>query len=198
VWHADAGRTTASPQDPIVSGAEPEAQATQPAPLGSRKNAVPGGVVTRLLPEAAELAGKPDRRSQPEGAPGPPVSRRQLGALLRQLRFNAGLTIEQVAERLRCTPSKVSRMETSFRAGTLRHIRDLCDLYTVTDQAQRDHLVELARQSKRQGWWQSYDLPFAENVQFGTYLGLEGDATSITRLSHFCRVPCAWGLVGIR
>jgi hypothetical protein len=79
-------------------------------------------------------------------------------------------------------------METGFRAGTLRDIRDLCDLYTVTDQAQRDHLAALVRQSKRQGWWQSYDLPFAEDVQFGTYLGLEGDATSIS-VFHETLIP---------
>jgi transcriptional regulator with XRE-family HTH domain len=164
------------------------AQATEPAPSGGRENAVSAVVVTRLLPEATELADKPDRRNQPEGAPGPPVSRRQLGALLRQLRLNAGLTIEQVAARLLCSPSKVSRMETGFRAGTLRDIRDLCDLYTVTDQAQRDQLVELVRQSKRQGWWKSYDLPFAEDVQFGTYLGLEGDATSIS-IFHETLIP---------
>jgi transcriptional regulator with XRE-family HTH domain len=180
----DDGQTRSAPQ--AVQGTA-SAQATGPASLGGRENAVPGGVVTRLPPEAAELADRPDRRNQPEGAPGPPVSRRQLGALLRQLRLNAGLTIEQVAERLLCSPSKVSRMETGFRAGTLRDIRDLCDLYTVTDQAQRNHLVKLVRQSKRQGWWQSYDLPFAKDV-LGTYLGLEGDATSIS-IFHETLIP---------
>lgn len=154
---------------------------SEPMPLVGRKNTMLGGGVTRLLPEAADLADGPGRRNELDGAPGPPVSRRQLGTQLRQLRFNAGLTIEQAAERLLCSPSKISRMETGFRAGTLRDIRDLCDLYAVTDQAQRDRLIELVRQSRRQGWWQSYDVPF--DVRFGAYLGLEGGAASI---SVFC------------
>jgi hypothetical protein len=31
-----------------------------------------------------------------------------------------------------------------------RDVRDLCDLYAVTSAVQRDYLMELARESKRQ------------------------------------------------
>jgi transcriptional regulator with XRE-family HTH domain len=127
-----------------------------------------------LEEEPAEPPGVTSTQGQAKAAPGPLMRRRELSALLRQLRFNAGLTVEQVAERLLCSPSKVSRMETGFRTGTMRDIRDLCDLYGVTDRAQRDYLMELVRESRRQGWWQSYDVPF------GTYIGLESDATSIS------------------
>jgi len=145
---------------------------------------VPGRVATAAL---AELGAKephdPASGAVPgRAAPGPVVRRRELGALLRALRVNAGMTIEQVASRLLCSPSKVSRMETGFRSVTLRDIRDLCDLYQVADAAQRDHLMELAREGKRQGWWQSYDVPF------GTYIGLEADAISI-RKYHVSIVP---------
>lgn len=100
----------------------------------------------------------------------PTVRRRELGALLRALRTGKGLTVEQVAERLLCSPSKVSRMETGHRGATPRDVRDLCDLYGVTDEAERDRLMSLAREGKRQGWWQSYDLPYS------TYVGLEAEA----------------------
>jgi transcriptional regulator with XRE-family HTH domain len=103
----------------------------------------------------------------------PVVRRRELAALLRALRAEAGLTIEQVAERLLCSPIKVSRMETGQRSVTMRDIRDLCDLYGVAG-AQRDYLAELARESRQQGWWQSYDVPYA------AFIGLEADATSIS------------------
>ncbi len=104
----------------------------------------------------------------------PTVRRRELGALLRALRTGKGLTVEQVAERLLCSPSKVSRMETGHGAATPRDIRDLCDLYGVIDEAERERLMALAREGKQTGWWQSYDLGYA------TYAGLEAEAVAIS------------------
>lgn len=104
----------------------------------------------------------------------PTVRRRQLGALLRALRQDRGLTVEQVAERLLCSPSKVSRMETGQRGATLRDVRDLCDLYGVGDADERERLMTLVREGKQQGWWQADEL---EN--FATYVGLEEAALQI-------------------
>ena len=42
----------------------------------------------------------------------PTVRRRELGTLLRKLRTEKGLTVEQAAERLMVSASKLSRMET--------------------------------------------------------------------------------------
>jgi len=84
------------------------------------------------------------------------------------------MTVEQVAERLMCSPSKVSRMESGRRGATLRDVRDLCALYGVTDKAQVDQMMDLAREGKQQAWWQSYDL---EN--FATYVGLEQAASGL-------------------
>jgi transcriptional regulator with XRE-family HTH domain len=103
----------------------------------------------------------------------PTVRRRELGVLLRALRNEKGLTVEQVAERLLCSPSKVSRMETGHGIATPRDIRDLCDLYDVTNPAERDRMNRLALEGKREGWWESYDL------DFDTYVGLETDATGL-------------------
>jgi transcriptional regulator with XRE-family HTH domain len=104
----------------------------------------------------------------------PTVRRRELGALLRALRNEKGLTVEQVSERLLCSPSKVSRMETGHGAATRRDIRDLCDLYEVADEAERDRMMTLAQESKQQAWWQSYDL------SYDTYVGLETEAVAIS------------------
>jgi len=109
----------------------------------------------------------------PEGR-SPTVRRRELGALLRKLRTEKGLTVEQAAEQLMFSMSKLSRMETGHGVATPRDIRDLCDLYGVTDDAQRDHMRNLATEAKRQAWWQSYDLGY------GTYVGLEADAVTIS------------------
>ncbi|WP_300614591.1 helix-turn-helix transcriptional regulator [Trebonia sp.] len=104
----------------------------------------------------------------------PTLRRRELGALLRALRQGRGLTVDQVAAQLLCSPSKVSRMETGHRGATPRDIRDLCDIYLVTEQAQREHLTRLAAEGKQQGWWQPFELDFA------TYVGLEEAATSVS------------------
>lgn len=102
----------------------------------------------------------------------PTLRRRELGALLRARRQELGLTVEQVAERLEFSPSKVSRLETGQRGATARDVRDFCDLYGVSDTKERERLVNLAREGKQQGWWQSYDLDFS------TYVGLEAAAVS--------------------
>jgi hypothetical protein len=88
------------------------------------------------------------------------------------------MTVDQVAEQLLCSPSKVSRMETGSRAATLRDVRDLCDLYEVKDPAERDRLAKLATEGKQQGWWQPYELD-----TFATYVGLEAEATTVIDFS---------------
>lgn len=107
------------------------------------------------------------------GVRSPTVRRRELGALLRSLRAEAGMTVEQVAEALLCSPSKVSRLETGQRGASPRDIRDLCNLFGVSDPALRERLDALAKEGRGQAWWQPYDLPYA------TYVGLEAEATSI-------------------
>jgi transcriptional regulator with XRE-family HTH domain len=104
----------------------------------------------------------------------PTVRRRELGALLRALRTQNGLTVDQVADRLLCSSSKVSRMETGHGTVTPRDIRDLCDLYQITDEAERNRLMTLAREGRHHAWWQSYDLDYA------TYAGLEAEAVVIS------------------
>ena len=103
----------------------------------------------------------------------PTVRRRELGALLRRLREEQGMSVKQVTEHLMCSPSKVSRIETGQRGATLRDVRDLCNFYSVTDEVERERLMRLAREGKEQGWWQPYDLPYS------TYVGLEAEARLI-------------------
>jgi transcriptional regulator with XRE-family HTH domain len=112
--------------------------------------------------------------SQQADARSPVIRRRELGALLRALRAESGMTVEKVAERLLVSPSKISRLETGQRGVSARDIRDLCDLYQVADPVQRDHLNALARQGRGPAWWQPYDLPYA------TYVGLEAAAAKIS------------------
>jgi transcriptional regulator with XRE-family HTH domain len=104
----------------------------------------------------------------------PTVRRRELGALLRKLRTDQGLTVEQAAQQLMISMSKLSRMETGHGVASRRDVRDLCALYGVTDESERDRMLKLAMEAKQAGWWQSYDLPYS------TYVGLEAEAAAIS------------------
>ncbi|MCX4632387.1 helix-turn-helix transcriptional regulator [Streptomyces sp. NBC_01443] len=104
----------------------------------------------------------------------PTVSRRRLGSELRRLREISGMTTQQVTERLLISQPKISLLENGRRVIKPRDVRDLCGLYGVQDQQRVDHLMQLARESGQQGWWNSYgDIPY------GDYIGLEAEAAAI-------------------
>ncbi|MGP3637785.1 helix-turn-helix domain-containing protein [Streptomyces sp. 24-1644] len=104
----------------------------------------------------------------------PTVRRRRLGAELRRFRQASGLKSTEVAERLMVSQPKISHLENGRRAINPRDVRDLCGIYGVADQQVIDSLMEMARESGEQGWWNVYgDLPH------GVYIGLETDAASI-------------------
>jgi len=110
------------------------------------------------------------------GTQSPTVRRRRLALELRCLREAAKLTCEEVAERLECSASKISRVETGRVSVSPRDVRDMLEIYGVPD-LQRDALVQLARESRQKGWWHAY----GDSVQphFATYLGLESAASEI-------------------
>ena len=87
--------------------------------------------------------------------PGPTVQRRRLGIELRQLREEAGKTIDEVARVLECSSSKVSRIETGQVSASPRDVRDMLAFYGV-DSDRRDELVEVARAARKRGWWEAY------------------------------------------
>jgi transcriptional regulator with XRE-family HTH domain len=101
------------------------------------------------------------------------MQRRRLGVELRHIREQTGLTIEDVARRLECSDSKVSRIETGQVSATPRDVRDMLDVYKV-DREQRDALVQMAREARHRGWWEAYsDTPVVPLV------GLETAASQI-------------------
>lgn len=110
-------------------------------------------------------------------AQSPTVRRRRLALELRRLREAAKLTCEEVAEKLECSASKISRVETGRVSVSPRDVRDMLEIYDVPGE-QRDGLVQLARESRQKGWWHAY----GDTVQphFATYLGLESAASEIS------------------
>ncbi|OAH15210.1 helix-turn-helix domain-containing protein [Streptomyces jeddahensis] len=104
----------------------------------------------------------------------PTVRRRRLGQELRRLREQKGMTAEEVAERLLVSQSKISRLENGRRSISQRDVRDLCGVYEVEDHRIVDSLMQMAKDSRQQGWWHSFgDIPYS------VYIGLETDAASL-------------------
>jgi transcriptional regulator with XRE-family HTH domain len=104
---------------------------------------------------------------------GPTVRRRRLASELRRLREVADMTIDEVGEKLECSASKISRIETGHVGVTPRDVRDMLELYGVGGD-DREALVQLAREARKQGWWHAYKEVFT-----GTFVGLEADASSL-------------------
>jgi transcriptional regulator with XRE-family HTH domain len=115
----------------------------------------------------------------------PTVRRRRLASELRRLREAAKLTCEDVAERLECSASKISRIETGRVAVSPRDVRDLLLIYGVPDD-QQDSLLQLARDSRQKGWWHAYSDGMQPHL--ATYLGLESAAAEM-RIYRVCRIP---------
>ncbi|MEV0494736.1 helix-turn-helix domain-containing protein [Streptomyces atratus] len=104
----------------------------------------------------------------------PTVRRRRLGQELRRLREVKGMTAEEVAERLLVSQSKISRLENGRRSISQRDVRDLCGVYEVEDHRIVDSLMQMAKDSRQQGWWHAFgDIPYS------VYIGLETDAASL-------------------
>jgi len=108
---------------------------------------------------------------------GPTALRIALGTHLRRLREDSQITSAGAAEAIRATPSKISRLERGRTTAKQRDVADLLTLYGITDQAEREELLELVRQASAPGWWQQYDdvLP----RWFESYIGLEKAASII-------------------
>jgi transcriptional regulator with XRE-family HTH domain len=112
------------------------------------------------------------------------IRRRRLAAELRRLREAAQLTCDEVAARLDCSASKISRIETGRVLVSPRDVRDLIAIYGVPED-QRGTFIQLARESRQKGWWQTWG-----DVQphFATYLGMESEACEIRQYA-VARVP---------
>ena len=114
------------------------------------------------------------------GPQSPIGSRRRLGAELRRLRNKTGLTLDEVAERMTCSTSKISRLETGKGIPKVPDVSELMRIYGVASDTERDMLLRLVHDGREHGWWESY----TEGVQPeryildvpGRYPSLENDA----------------------
>ncbi|REE98175.1 helix-turn-helix domain-containing protein [Thermomonospora umbrina] len=104
----------------------------------------------------------------------PTVRMRRLGAELRRLREERGLTGDGVAETLGWSPSKVSRVENARIGTRVSDVHRLLELYKV-DVSHVGEVLALAEEAGRRGWWAQYsDIP----ADYAAFVALEDEADS--------------------
>jgi transcriptional regulator with XRE-family HTH domain len=109
----------------------------------------------------------------------PTIRHRELGTRLRQLRNGLGLTFKEVREKLLCSATKISRIETGACRPSLSDVRDLYKLYDVNELGTAE-LMKLAKMTREQGWRSLYS-----DLKLGPYIGLEQGAASISCFSVY-------------
>jgi transcriptional regulator with XRE-family HTH domain len=109
----------------------------------------------------------------------PTVRQRELGKRLRELRQAHALTVEDVAMKIMCSATKISRLEAGARRPSLRDVKNLCLLYEV-DKSTADEFMTLAREARDQEWWTQF-----EDLNLDPYLGLEEVASAITSYTMY-------------
>jgi transcriptional regulator with XRE-family HTH domain len=100
-----------------------------------------------------------------------------VGARLRRLRTELGLTRDEAAESIRASEWKIHRLENGQVGFKERDIIDLLRRYGVTDPAEVADFLALAREANAPGWWQHYGDVLPQ--WFRTYVDLESAASLI-------------------
>jgi hypothetical protein len=116
-------------------------------------------------------------KDRPGPGHGPTVGRMLVGAQLRRLRSEAGVSREEAGEAIRASEWKIHRLENGQVGFKERDIIDLLRLYGVTDPDDIAAFLELAREANAPGWWQDYGDVLPQ--WFRAYVDLEAVATLI-------------------
>ncbi|MGH3794812.1 MAG: helix-turn-helix domain-containing protein [Pseudonocardiaceae bacterium] len=105
---------------------------------------------------------------------GPTLRKRQLGMDLRRLRDAAGLTREDAAAEIACSPTKITHLESGRNSPRKAELKVLLQLYGA---GAEEHIAweELRLEASERGWWSTAKLP----EWLAAYVGLEDDATSL-------------------
>jgi transcriptional regulator with XRE-family HTH domain len=97
----------------------------------------------------------------------------QFGRELRRLREASRVSRDQVATELDCDLSKVSRIETGRQGISVGEVRLLLGLFGVDDEAERDRILDMAREARKR----QEPRPVPQYLR--AYVSLEAEALEI-------------------
>jgi transcriptional regulator with XRE-family HTH domain len=107
----------------------------------------------------------------------PTVRLRRLGAELKRIREDAGLSLDAAGVRLGRSASSLSKIENGRVVLPRRDLTYILDCYDVTDEPLREMLYALARDGRKKGWWRRYADTLSPAAQ--DYMSLEADAAAV-------------------
>lgn len=102
------------------------------------------------------------------------AGRWELASRLRALRLERGLTLDDVAKRLYCSPAKVSRLENGRRGAQLDDVRALADIYGLSVTQTRE-LLALTEDIRSEPSWHLTEA----SATIQKYVQLEAGASTI-------------------
>lgn len=111
-------------------------------------------------------------------ASSPLLLRWELAQMLRELRLARGMSASEVAVGLGWAPSKLSRIENREGGISPGDVRELLDIYGITDPEDIKRWVDMAREARARGWWQHGDVSTNLPSFFVNFLGLEAGASA--------------------
>lgn len=112
----------------------------------------------------------------------PFVRRRRLGAELRTLREQRGLTAEDVARVLCYSRAKISRIENGHNRPNLVEIMKILDHLEVPGE-KFQQIVQIAREGAERGWWDEYGDAMGRRQRM--YADIESGAATIREYNQF-------------
>lgn len=94
---------------------------------------------------------------------------------MRQKRLDAEMTLDDAADALEWSTTKISNIETGrSKYPAVSDVGLLLTLYKVEDDQEKESILSLTRQARKRGWWNRYD-----DVLTGAYASLEAGATGL-------------------
>ncbi|GDY28613.1 transcriptional regulator [Gandjariella thermophila] len=102
----------------------------------------------------------------------PTFKRRQLARLLRRLREQARLSIEEAAPLLHFSTAKLSRIERAVNGVDVHAVKSMLDLYGVPGD-QWPEIIDMAVRARERGWRHAYGL------NDKGYVSMEAEASAV-------------------
>lgn len=98
-----------------------------------------------------------ERPSRVDRVSGPLTPRRSIGAAIKKLREDAGQSLQEVADELMISRSKLSRLENAQGRPLPRDIRDIIRHFGIERTPLADRLHRWVQDAQRAGWWSEFD-----------------------------------------